>query len=107
MSATPSTREAEFVTPAGMGAQIAETEADRPAADTSMLMGRDLLPAAGTAKPEALTYIVQPGDTLWLISVKAYGRGSLWQVIFEANRDVLEDPSRIWPEQVLEIPPEP
>jgi nucleoid-associated protein YgaU len=55
--------------------------------------------------PEPKTYIVQPGDTLWLISVKVYGSGSLWQVIFEGNRDVLSDPGRLRPGQVLKIPP--
>ena len=52
-----------------------------------------------------MTYTVQPGDTLWLISVKVYGDGRLWPVIFEANRDILDDPGRIRPGQVLKIPP--
>ncbi|GAB4526986.1 MAG: hypothetical protein Kow0063_01820 [Anaerolineae bacterium] len=57
--------------------------------------------------PEPTTYAVQPGDTLWLISVKIYGTGSLWNIIFEANRDILDDPSRLRPGQVLKIPPRP
>jgi LysM repeat protein/peptidoglycan/xylan/chitin deacetylase (PgdA/CDA1 family) len=56
-------------------------------------------------EPEPMTYTVQPGDTLWLISVKVYGSGSLWPAIFEANRDLLDDPGRIRPGQVLKIPP--
>ena len=52
-------------------------------------------------------YVVQPGDTLWVISVNVYGTGTLWQVIFEANRDILDDPSRLRPGQVLKIPPKP
>jgi nucleoid-associated protein YgaU/peptidoglycan/xylan/chitin deacetylase (PgdA/CDA1 family) len=58
-------------------------------------------------EPEPITYTVQPGDTLWLISVKVYGTGSLWRVIFEANQDILSDPGRIRPGQVLKIPPRP
>lgn len=57
--------------------------------------------------PEPDTYLVQPGDTLWLISSKVYGSGSFWRIIFEANLDILEDPSRIRPGQVLKIPPRP
>ncbi|MBN1221201.1 MAG: LysM peptidoglycan-binding domain-containing protein [Anaerolineae bacterium] len=58
-------------------------------------------------EPEPVTYTVQPGDTLWLISVKMYGTGSLWNTIFQANRDILDDPGRIRPGQVLKIPPQP
>jgi LysM repeat protein len=57
--------------------------------------------------PEPTTYVVQPGDTLWRIAAKVYGDGSLWRIIFEANRDTLSDPGRIRPGQVLKIPPKP
>jgi nucleoid-associated protein YgaU len=58
-------------------------------------------------EPEPTTYTVQAGDTLWVIAVKVYGKGQLWPVIYEANRDILDDPSRIRPGQVLKIPPQP
>lgn len=112
-SATQSTLEVEFVTRTGTATQLAEmetaeTEAGRSPNDAPMAITSDSSQAVGVATPETQsTYVVQPGDTLWLIAVKAYGRGSMWQLIFEANGDVLEDPSRIWPEQVLKIPPEP
>jgi LysM repeat protein len=64
-------------------------------------------PPAPPPPPQPSTYVVQPGDTLWLISVKVYGTGTLWEVIFEANRDILDDPSRLRPGQVLKIPPKP
>jgi hypothetical protein len=57
--------------------------------------------------PEPTTYTVLPGDSLWRIAVKVYGDGRLWPIIFEANRDVLDDPSRIRVGQVLKIPPKP
>lgn len=53
------------------------------------------------------TYTVQPGDTLSLIARQMYGQSHLWRVIFEANQDVLSEPSRIHPGQVLKIPPKP
>jgi LysM repeat protein len=53
------------------------------------------------------TYTVQPGDTLSLIARQMYGQSNLWRVIFEANRDILSDPGRIHPGQVIKIPPKP
>jgi LysM repeat protein len=59
--------------------------------------------------PEAgwRTYTVQPGDTLSSIARQMYGQSPLWRIIFEANRDILSDPGRIHPDQVLKIPPKP
>jgi nucleoid-associated protein YgaU len=50
---------------------------------------------------------VQPGDTLSSIARQVYGQASLWRVIFEANRDILQAPGLIKPGQVLRIPPQP
>ena len=54
--------------------------------------------------PENTTYTVKKGDTLSHIAKAHYGRASKWQAIFEANRDQLDDPDRIQPGQVLQIP---
>ncbi|MEP6902133.1 MAG: LysM peptidoglycan-binding domain-containing protein [Actinomycetota bacterium] len=53
--------------------------------------------------PEAAenTYTVQSGDNLSKIG-KKYGVG--WNAIFEANRDKLDDPDKIFPGQELTIP---
>jgi nucleoid-associated protein YgaU len=53
---------------------------------------------------EVVTYTVQKGDTLSHIAKAHYGRASKWNAIFEANRDILDDPDRIKPGQVLKIP---
>lgn len=47
---------------------------------------------------------VQQGDTLWKIAERYYGDGSLYTNIFEANRDVLDDPDKIKVGQKLRIP---
>jgi nucleoid-associated protein YgaU len=49
------------------------------------------------------TYTVQSGDTLSKIGQR-YGVG--WQKIYEANRDKLDDPDKIYPGQELVIPQE-
>lgn len=40
-------------------------------------------------------YTVQSRDTLWGIAKKFYGKGSLYTVIFNDNRDVIKDPNII------------
>jgi nucleoid-associated protein YgaU len=47
---------------------------------------------------------VKPGDTLWKIAEQYYGDGSLYTKIFEANKDVLDDPNKIKVGQKLRIP---
>ena len=54
--------------------------------------------------PYQQTYVVQKGDTLSKIAVEYYGDARLYTKIFEANRDVLQDPNKIKPGQKLRIP---
>jgi LysM repeat protein len=49
-------------------------------------------------------YTVQSGDTLSKISRQFYGDGSQFMKIFNANRNILDDPNRISPGQDLVIP---
>ena len=60
--------------------------------------------AAGGGQREFQTYTVQPGDTLSKISQKFYGNPGQYTKIFEANRDKLIDPNKIFPGQTLTIP---
>jgi nucleoid-associated protein YgaU len=56
-------------------------------------------------EPEAVYYTVVPGDTLSKIAETHYGNAMKYPVIFEANRPMLKDPDKIYPGQVLRIPP--
>jgi nucleoid-associated protein YgaU len=51
------------------------------------------------------TYTIEKGDTLSQIAKEQLGHASAWKQIFEANRDVLDDPDRIFPGQVIKLPP--
>jgi len=51
-------------------------------------------------------YTVEKNDTLQKISQKFYGTTKKWAKIYEANRDVLKTPDRVYPRQVLNIPEE-
>ena len=52
------------------------------------------------------TYVVQKGDSLSHIAKQFYGKAGHWHGIFDANRDQLDDPDKIFPGQVLKIPAE-
>lgn len=49
-------------------------------------------------------HTVVKGDTLWAISQKAYGDGTKYALIFEANKPMLSHPDKIYPGQNLRIP---
>lgn len=49
-------------------------------------------------------YTVQSGDNLSKIAKNLLGDGNAWKKIFDANRDVLDDPDKIRPGQILKIP---
>jgi nucleoid-associated protein YgaU len=48
--------------------------------------------------------IVQPGNSLWRISRRFYGKGILYTLIFKANNRLIDDPDLIFPGQVFDIP---
>ena len=59
----------------------------------------------GEPEWESNTYTVQSGDTLSGIAKQVYGNAGKYMVIFEANTPMLKDPNKIYPGQVLRIPP--
>ena len=50
------------------------------------------------------SHTVQSGDSLSRIAKDVYGDASRWEAIFEANRDQIDDPDKIFPGQVLRLP---
>ena len=50
--------------------------------------------------------VVQPGNSLWVISREVYGEGRQYTIIFAANMDQIEDPDLIYPGQVIAVPEE-
>jgi len=55
--------------------------------------------------PEAKFYTVVRGDTLSKIAREYYGNANAYMTIFEANKPMLTHPDKIYPGQVLRIPP--
>ena len=56
------------------------------------------------AAASGATYTVKAGDTLSQIAKDKLGSASAYMEIFNANKDVLSDPDKIKPGQVLKIP---
>ena len=55
----------------------------------------------------AVFYTVKKGDTLSAIAKAQYGNANKYNAIFEANKPMLKHPDKIYPGQVLRIPPLP
>ena len=48
--------------------------------------------------------IVQPGNSLWRIARRLYGKGLQYTLIYEANMSQIRDPNLIYPGQILKAP---
>lgn len=48
--------------------------------------------------------IIQKGDTLSKIAKQFYGDANAYQQIFEANKEVIQNPDKIFPGQKIRIP---
>lgn len=59
-----------------------------------------------TAEPEAQFYTVVRGDTLSKVAKEFYGNANAYMKIFEANKPMLSHPDKIYPGQMLRIPPQ-
>ena len=51
-------------------------------------------------------YVVKAGDSLWRISGRpeVLGDGAKWKALYEANRERVKNPDRIYPGQEIQIP---
>ncbi len=59
----------------------------------------DLGPAPTFLKVEVLD-----GESLWLVSERTLGSGARWKEIFDLNRDLISDASKVRPGLVLRVP---
>jgi len=65
---------------------------------------RDRLPDGAVAEGRV---VVQPGNNLWRLARAAYGRGTQFTLIYQANRDQIRAPDLIFPGQVFALPGSP
>ena len=80
--------------------------ADQLAANNNVLsrveVPFNLDPAQANMPPGSVTVV--KGNSLWRIARNVYGRGTVYTVIFEANKDQIKDPDLIYPGQVFKLP---
>ena len=62
---------------------------------------RDRVPEGSVADGRV---VVQPGNNLWRLARASYGHGTHFTIIYEANRDQIRNPHRIFPGQVFAVP---
>jgi len=87
------------------GHEVAARPADTTPDFSNVSGGFDFASASDAASTQ--TYTVRSGDSLSKIAHKAYGHSKHWRMIFDANRDQLDNPDLIQPGQVLVLPPAP
>ncbi len=69
-----------------------------------------LKPAAPGSTPSALqtaqkeVYTIRRGDTLWAIAKRYLGSGLRYTTIFQDNREVINNPDLILPQQQVKVP---
>ena len=85
--------------PAEAAPQSALALAAAPPAETGPLQ-----PKAETTGSLVTSRVVARGDSLWLISRRAYGDGANYALIYKANRAKIHDPDRIYPGQTFVVP---
>ena len=67
--------------------------------------------AAGSAAPSLAAaedkdvYTIRRGDTLWAIAKRYLGSGLRYPTIFQRNRETINNPNLIHPEQQVKVPP--
>ena len=76
--------------------------ASKPTATVAKTRAAETSPAPSTNQ----SYTVKRGDCLWNIAKQFYGSGAKYTLIYNANKGVIGgNPNRIYPGQVLTIPP--
>lgn len=92
------------VQPAAGRHQLRLDQLDRAGLVTARLELPFLREAAGAGAALGDRLVVQPGNSLWRIARRVYGRGTRYTVIYAANTDRIRDPRLIYPGQVLALP---
>ena len=67
---------------------------------------KPIAPSGGQSSKPRLSYTVSDGELLWAIAKRpdVYGDPLLWPLLYQANRDQIKDPRKIYAGQILIIP---
>lgn len=77
-----------------------------PASVTTPASKRPITPTGGQSNKARVSYTVSDGELLWAIAKRTdvYGDPFLWPLLYQANRDQIKDPRKIYAGQTLTIP---
>jgi len=84
------------------GLRVPEATADQPETVTRSEPAE--AEAAPAAEEDGEFYTIQSGDSLSAIAKRYYGNAMAYTKIFEANKEVIKDPDKIYPGQKIFIP---
>lgn len=101
---TRETVEAPVATPTTLSTTTSSTTTVPLTLTTTTAISTTTATSVTTSTAPVVIHIVERGDSLRMIAERYYGDSSMWELIFEANREVLESPSLIVPGQQLVIP---
>jgi nucleoid-associated protein YgaU len=81
--------------------RVAVSEPSSPKTTTRQSDGAS---SSAAVSPRTATSVVSRGDSLWRISRATYGVGTLYALVYKANRDRIRNPNKIYPGQIFVLP---
>ena len=100
--ATTTTEVAKAPEPVPEAPAAAEAPVEAPAVVAAQVPAAAEPVAEPAAAPTQV--IIQPGNNLWKLSRQIYGKGVMYTVIYEANKDQIRRPELIYPGQIFLTP---
>jgi nucleoid-associated protein YgaU len=94
----------EKTEPEATGPSPDEPVAGKPDEVTTTAAAEQAAKVVESDKPRSGKVVIQPGNNLWKLSRVIYGRGINFTVIYQANKDQIRNPNRIYPGQIFAIP---
>jgi nucleoid-associated protein YgaU len=101
-AAAPAVAETPAAATPAEAAPAVEPAAEEPAVAAVQVPAAAEPAAEPAAAPTQV--IIQPGNNLWKLSRQIYGKGIMYTVIYEANKDQIRKPELIYPGQVFLTP---
>ncbi len=72
--------------------------------DSQLTVVQDDDATAEASEPEPTFYTIKKGDSLSKIAKNEYGDGGKWRELYNANREIIDNPDLIYPGQRIRIP---
>ena len=89
------------------GEADSEATKEKAALIAGNVKGVEQVDDSGLTFPKPATarfYTIEKGDSLSKIAKHYYGDAMKYKLLFEANREVIKDPDKIYPGQVIRVP---